>query len=496
MPRQHSTGSSEHAYEAVYRPIPQAPVAAIPVRPSLEISTDSEDIDVLDDLSPPPAEAGGRIRWIHFVLGCAVLLPWNAVITATPYFLSRLEGSPLKSTFSSYLSAAFMISNLPFLAHATATAKQASNSRRVFFSLLCLAFLTATFTVSTWVHPSPGVFFAFVLFNGALQSAVGSYLQTAVVAVASLFGSTAMAAVMSGQAAVGVAVSGVQVLSAAASVRSASDIPEVPTQAASSRTPEETSAALFFGLSTIFLLVTQGVHAWMMTLPAYKTLVARSRPRATTDSLAEETQGLTTGISHNSKTSGKDQILRMVKLNLPYNFAVGYVFAITLSVFPPITVSIQSTNPATHPLLFSAFHFLVYNIGDFLGRSVCSIPRLLIWSANKLLVLSLARTLFIPLFLLCNVQWAHPTALGPVITSDVLFMLVLLFFGVSNGYISSMCMVAAPSVAHNPRLKGRAEDVDIAATVASFCLVGGLTLGSVASFAVRAAVCDCNPFRE
>lgn len=52
-----------------------------------------------------------------------------AVITATPYFLSRLEGSPLKSTFSSYLSAAFMISNLPFLAHATATAKQVGRIR-------------------------------------------------------------------------------------------------------------------------------------------------------------------------------------------------------------------------------------------------------------------------------------------------------------------------------------------------------------------------------
>lgn len=56
-------------------------------------------------------------------------------------------------------------------------------------------------------------------------------------------------------------------------------------------------------------------------------------------------------------------------------------------------------------------------------------------------------------------------------------------------------MMSAPSLEHNPRLKGRREDVDVAATVATFFLVGGLAIGSIASFAVRGAICDCNPFR-
>ena len=159
-------------------------------------------------------------------------------------------------------------------------------------------------------------------------------------------------------------------------------------------------------------------------------------------------------------------------------------------------MSIQSTNPNTHPLLFSAIHFFVYNVGDLTGRSLCSLPRLHVWSARRLLAFSLARTLFIPLFLICNIQWASSIATKPIITSDVLYMLILLLFGVTNGYVSSMCMMSAPSVVNNPRLKGRTEDVDIAATVATFCLVLGLTSGSVASFAVRAMVCHCNPFRN
>ena len=166
-------------------------------------------------------------------------------------------------------------------------------------------------------------------------------------------------------------------------------------------------------------------------------------------------------------------------------------------MFPPITISILPTNPATHPLLFSAIHFFVFNIGDFLGRYICSIPRLVIWSAKRLLTLSLARTLFIPLFLMCNIQrsTSPQTLSSAIISSDVLYMLILLIFGLSNGYVSSLCMMAAPSVEHNPRLKGRVEDVDVAATVASFCLVGGLAVGGFASFGVRAAVCNCNPFQ-
>lgn len=166
-------------------------------------------------------------------------------------------------------------------------------------------------------------------------------------------------------------------------------------------------------------------------------------------------------------------------------------------MFPPITISIVPTNPATHPLLFSAVHFLVFSIGDLTGRYMCSIPRLLIWSSRRLLSLSLARTLFIPIFLMCNIQRggiAIPST--AFISSDILYMLILLLFGVSNGYVSSLCMMSASSVEHNPYLKGRVEDVDVTATVAQFFLIGGLVVGSFASFAVRAAICDCNPFRD
>jgi equilibrative nucleoside transporter 1/2/3 len=112
------------------------------------------------------------------------------------------------------------------------------------------------------------------------------------------------------------------------------------------------------------------------------------------------------------------------------------------------------------------------------------------------MALSFARTAFIPLFLMCNIQRPGVTSVptAPIITSDLLYLLILFAFGWSNGYVASLCMMSAPSLEHNPRLKGRKEEVDVAATIVSFCAIFGLALGSLASFGVSALVCGCNPF--
>ncbi|KAF7301568.1 Nucleoside transporter [Mycena indigotica] len=465
--------------DSQYRPIPQTPIPD-------NATTHQEEMHDETVLT-----VSGPVRWIHFVLGCAILLPWNVMITAMPYFFTRLAGSPLRLAFGSWLACSFTLSNFLWLALATVTAKSSSPSRRVLVTLFSLSVLTALLTFSTFVTVNAGVFFAFVLLNGIAQAGLGAYLQTAVIVIASILGPTAVQALMSGQAAVAVAVSGVQVFSAVASVwgRSKEEIAQTLT----SGEPEERSAFIFFTLSTVFLILAAGAQSWLVTMPVYKS-ITRSLERQKMDESSDEIRGL---VSDRPNSDPKSQIIRVAKTNVIFEVAVAYVFIVTLAVYPAITTSIQPTNPNTHPLLFSAVHFLVFNCGDFAGRYICSFPKFLVWSPKRLLTLSLARTLFIPLFLMCNLQ--RPGSDGPstaAINSDLFFMLLLLAFGLSNGWISSLCMMAAPSLEHNPRLAGRREDVDVAATVASFCLVAGLMLGSICSFAVRAAVCQCNPFTE
>ncbi|KAF8485061.1 nucleoside transporter-domain-containing protein [Russula ochroleuca] len=481
--------------EAQYRALPQSPDLAH----DISIPSAIEDVDesiLDDDLAPSSAPVDSRILWIHFMLGSAVLLPWNVMITAEPYFLSRLRNSPIRSTFASYLATTFTLSNFIFLAHATVTSKKVPSAQRTRWSMLCLALLTCLLTLSTFIHLPEGVFATFTIMAGIALAATGSYLQTSVIAVASLFGPTAIQSLISGQAVVAVVLSAVQLIGAAGSLHSSQAGP-------TDGVAETRSARLFFGISMTFLLACGAANAWMTRLPSFRAVIPNDEPwvlprRLSISADPRSPRSPMLGGPLASVPDPKaiwDRILSVARRNIIYELAVAYVFIITLSVFPAITISIAPTNPAIHPLFFSSLHFLVFNIGDWFGRYLCSFPRLLVWRARRLLVLSLARTLLIPLFLACNLHRdASSPSTPPIINSDVLYMLLLFAFGLSSGYVSSMCLMAAPSLEHNPRLKGRKEDVDLAAPIASFCVVGGLVLGSILSFTVRAIVCACNPF--
>ena len=162
------------------------------------------------------------------------------------------------------------------------------------------------------------------------------------------------------------------------------------------------------------------------------------------------------------------------------------------AVVPPLSASISSVHPPdssilSNPLFFNALHILTFNTGDYLGRFICAFPTFQCWSGAKLLMMALARTAFILLFLACNVP--RPAAgddATPLVNSDVAYILILLFFGVTNGHIVSLCMMSAGSLEHNKRL--RPEQVGVAVTIAQFCNTGGLVIGSIASFGVRALV--------
>lgn len=154
----------------------------------------------------------------------------------------------------------------------------------------------------------------------------GGYLQTSVIAVGSLFGPPAIQSMMAGQAAIAVVVSGVQVISSAASVVSK------PRTYISDGSAEEQSAFIFLSLSTAFLIVSAGVHTWFIRMPVYKLVVAslESKPKNQDDPVQEEElRGL---IPSGSTTlqSDKANVIRVAKTNIVYEVAVACVFLVTL----------------------------------------------------------------------------------------------------------------------------------------------------------------------
>ena len=78
--------SSFPSMDAQYRALPQSPDASQDISiPSAiqegEIAADDID-DILDDLPSSNAPVDSRVMWVHFMLGAAVLLPWNGASEA------------------------------------------------------------------------------------------------------------------------------------------------------------------------------------------------------------------------------------------------------------------------------------------------------------------------------------------------------------------------------------------------------------------------------
>jgi len=130
---------------------------------------------------------------------------------------------------------------------------------------------------------------------------------------------------MAGQAAVAVVVSGVQVISSAMSVAG-------KPRTYISGSAEEQSAFTFLALSTVFLLVSAGVHAWLIRMPVYK-LVAASLERKSKiqpNAIREDECRELIPSGPTALQSDKVNVIRVAKINVVYEVAVAYVFLITL----------------------------------------------------------------------------------------------------------------------------------------------------------------------
>ena len=165
-----------------------------------------------------------------------------------------------------------------------------------------------------------------------------SYLQSSVVAVASLFGPEAVQAVMSGQAAVAVAVSTVQLLSAAVSLAGEEKtlglgllFDSMPPLEGWGWTPEEASAFVFFAFSTAFLGTSVLAHSWLLRMPAYEALVVPlERKRDVGVRVGEREALLGSGSLGDVRETTNERIWRVAKANWAYEVALAYVFVVTL----------------------------------------------------------------------------------------------------------------------------------------------------------------------
>ncbi|GMF32661.1 unnamed protein product [Phytophthora fragariaefolia] len=165
-----------------------------------------------------------------------------------------------------------------------------------------------------------------------------------------------------------------------------------------------------------------------------------------------------------------------------YAAATFFIFIVTLGVFPGITSAIQSVDPGRglfYDKLFTPFTLILFNASDFVARLSASWwPEL---GQKKVLLASLARLIFFPLLMLCNLQnKSHEVITTVVFRSDVLAMLIMAACAFSNGLLCTLAFMEYPD------LLRKNTEKELGGSIIFFVLSIGLTAGSLMSFVLRA----------
>jgi len=386
-------------------------------------------------------------------------------LAASPYFQHRFRTStPLLAAFPSALISVSCLTNLLSMLLLTHLQSRANYPNRIILSLLfnIVAFTLLALSTVTFRSVSPGLYFGFLMAIVFTASLATGLCQNGVFAYVSSFGvGNYTQAIMTGQAIAGVLPCIAQIVSVLSIAAPSYDEPSNRTTV-----PQESGKSAFAYFLTATAVSVAALISFMLLL--------RRHPDPTINLKSP---------THN--TDEEPPVRKVVSMwtlfsKLRYiSSAVFLTFAVTM-VFPVFTQQITSVRPTStaprllQPACFIPLAFLFWNTGDLVGRLLTLIPSLtLVRWPRTLFVASIARAVFIPLYLLCNIHGN-----GAVIASDAFYLIIVQFlFGLSNGYLGSTCMMGAAEWVE-------VEEREAAGGFMGLMLVGGLTAGSLLSFLV------------
>ncbi|XP_043818646.1 equilibrative nucleoside transporter 1 isoform X2 [Dromiciops gliroides] len=443
-----------------------------------------------------------RAVWlIFFMLGLGTLLPWNFFMTATMYFKSRL-GSPqnntsammeedriastslpplkpnfLDSIFNNVMTICAMLPLLVFTCLNSFLHQKIPQALRILGSLVAILLMFAVTATLVKVDLDPMTFFILTMVKIVIINSFGAILQGSLFGLAGLLPASYTVPIMSGQGLAGTFAA----IAMICAIASGSKL--------------EHSAFGYFitacgviVLSILCYLVLPRLKFYQYyqqvkveALGERETKMDLIR-RGVNSTKSREEGGMPKPGTQTSPYE-KPSIVSILKQIWVLALSVCFVFTVTIGVFPSVTAEVQSTIAGTSDwkkYFIPVSCFFTFNVFDWAGRSLTT---LYMWpkkdSQWQLPALVLSRILFVPLFMLCNV---HPRNNLPVIFHhDAWFIIFMIFFAFSNGYLASLCMCFGPK-------KVKPSEAETAGTIMAFFLSLGLALGALLSFLLRAIV--------
>ncbi|XP_064170229.1 equilibrative nucleoside transporter 1-like [Anguilla rostrata] len=438
-----------------------------------------------------PRDKYNAVWLIFFILGLGTLLPWNFFMTATMYFTSRLKDSPmeiranltrndtaeavssrsvLEAKFNNVMTLCAMVPLLVFTCLNSVVHQRIPQRLRVMGSLgwiLGLFLLTAIFVK---VDASPMVFFIITMIKIIFINSFGAILQGSLFGMAGLLPTSYTTPIMSGQGLAGTFAAFAMICTLA----SGSELQD--------------SAFGYFITACVVILLAILAYVLLPRMEFYRYFQS-SAPQPPSDEenkltlLAKESTSESKPVAEPVlESSFALSFLTVFKKIWLMALCVSFAFTITIGMFPAVTVDTKSSaSPGSswEKYFIPVSCFLLFNLLDWAGRSLTAVC---LWPSmdSMLLPLLLAvRLVFIPLFMLCNVQ---PRGHLPVVFQhDAWFIVFMIIFAFSNGYLASLCMCYGPK-------KVLPHEAETAGAIMAFFLSLGLAQGAGLSFLIRSLV--------
>jgi equilibrative nucleoside transporter 1/2/3 len=130
-------------------------------------------------------------------------------------------------------------------------------------------------------------------------------------------------------------------------------------------------------------------------------------------------------------------------------------------------VPVEKASIIFRPEAFIPLAIVLWNVGDLLGSVMAVRSLFLIKHPRLLFGLSLSRLIFVPLYLMCNIDGRGSVA------GDWFYLIIVQFlFGLTHGWLSGASMMGVPVWINE-------EDREEAGAFMGMTLVAGLVAGSI-----------------
>ena len=402
-----------------------------------------------------PKDPYNYIYFIIFFLGLSGHLPWNAILTAQPYFKARLIDSSFGTEFTAHFAIIFKALKLAVFTAVSIGGIKINNKLCVSGSAIGNVLVFAIFT--SMVQPGRDGLSAnsFYLITLTLVIAAGLFLalfECGMYSILGTFPSHLTQSFMAGNAIGGILAALnliINYYSAASNIYS------------STKTYFVISTLVFLlsAFSFIVFLCTDYCKYYQKRLALY-TVISQVNPETpqigkkheeNRSNSFEPKELLRQKTAKKLESKRFDDLIGLIKKLWSSNLALFIVGFVNLTIFPAlvsVTESTGSNQKDASPFqkdLFVPLAFLIVSGADFLGKMVVSFKFVRKMDKLPFTAMSISRILLIPLFLLGNIYIkGRPLIIPNVLASDTIFFSLLTFAFLGGSYIATIIMVTAP----------------------------------------------------